>query len=181
MGPDNIIITNTIWRRLPEPFRKALRQTLGKKSAVLNHRACDVASALFNRGANDLALSLYSSLSAEHIPGNGDTKASVDRPKGQWERLKDIWVEVILAGVLVGACLLFMGLWVGEWRAHDDTKGKLEREASAKQTVTAQHDELKSQLCRRTSARRSLSRTPSTNNFAAAWLSSCWIYAIIRL
>jgi hypothetical protein len=61
------------------------------------------------------------------------------QPKGHWERFRKVWVEVVLGGVCGGLFLL----WLGEWRAHEETRGKLDREETAKQTVTAERDALK--------------------------------------
>ena len=56
MNHNAVIISQTVWRRLPPALRAELRQVLGSKQAILNRPVLDVARALCARDASLLEL-----------------------------------------------------------------------------------------------------------------------------
>jgi hypothetical protein len=62
------LITEARWRRLPVELRGGLRRLLGQKSAIVDHTVLDIASALCERSAYDLALTFYDALEGEPEP-----------------------------------------------------------------------------------------------------------------
>jgi hypothetical protein len=136
----DIIITEAIWSKLPPSLKSSLGQHLGRKQAIIGRKASDIASRLREREEDDLAVSLYESLSAERIPESSIPAA--DHPKGRWETLREVWVQVILAVILAGAAVTLFVKWQEEWRAHDDTKGQLARERKDREDGTTKRDDL---------------------------------------
>jgi hypothetical protein len=55
-------ITEAHWRQLPRALRAQPRRRLGGKASILNHQVHNIASALCERGAYDLAFDLYRGL-----------------------------------------------------------------------------------------------------------------------
>ena len=79
-------------------------------------------------------------------------------PKGKWERVKEYWVEILVTGVLGGLLVGAILLWLGEFRGHEETKGKLAREEEAKREVSTERDQLKNELARLTQENADLKR-----------------------
>jgi hypothetical protein len=78
---------------------------------------------------------------------NREVRETTPKPhRGAREGLRDYWREVVIAGLLVGLCLLFVGLWAGEYRAHEETKGKLDREQTAKTIALTERDQARKEL-----------------------------------
>jgi hypothetical protein len=67
MNHNEFIISEAIWHQFPVELRKGLRQTLKRKSAIVGRQVLDVASALCERGAFDLAFDLYQVLDGQPL------------------------------------------------------------------------------------------------------------------
>jgi hypothetical protein len=64
---NDIIITEAIWRELPAELRRALRQVLKGKSAIVGRQVLDVVQALGEHGAYGLAFDLYQVLDGQPL------------------------------------------------------------------------------------------------------------------
>jgi hypothetical protein len=60
-----------MWRQLPAELRRALCRSLRRKSAVIDQKVLDVASALCVHGRPEVALALYHGLAGEPMPVYG--------------------------------------------------------------------------------------------------------------
>jgi hypothetical protein len=59
------VITAAIWQTFPGPVRAALRRRFGGKAAIVDHQVLEIAQALCDRGAYDLALAFYQALDGQ--------------------------------------------------------------------------------------------------------------------
>jgi hypothetical protein len=74
MSLNQLVITEAVWRKLPAELRAGLRRALGRKSAIVGRQVLDIAQALCERGAHDLAFDLYQVLDGQPLmpyPGCG--------------------------------------------------------------------------------------------------------------
>jgi hypothetical protein len=69
---NTIHLTAAHWRQLPPALRAQLRRRLGRKATIVNREVLDVARALCERGAYDLAFDLYRGLCGDpKVPYQG--------------------------------------------------------------------------------------------------------------
>lgn len=59
------MMTEALWRQLPPALRAQLRRRLGRKASILNRPVLNLARALCDRGAYEIALALYDALDGQ--------------------------------------------------------------------------------------------------------------------